>query len=186
MSDDELAAALRARGWPPRPLTDQPLAVDLLDTRWLTGTTPYDLLDHDDLTSAWLVDRSLDTGAPVDVVRRHLLDARSALAAVVAGDLEPSTLDTLLDHGRLRLRLTVDGPAEEEDVPDPAWRAAWACLRDYLALESTTPDRVRKCANPDCTLHFHDTSRTGKRQWCSMSVCGNRFKARRHHSRTHA
>ncbi|HVO57018.1 MAG TPA: ABATE domain-containing protein [Dongiaceae bacterium] len=34
--------------------------------------------------------------------------------------------------------------------------------------------RVRKCAN--CVLHFHDTSKKGTRRWCSMRLCGNRFK----------
>lgn len=34
--------------------------------------------------------------------------------------------------------------------------------------------RVRKCAN--CVLHFHDTSKKGTRRWCSMLLCGNRFK----------
>lgn len=34
--------------------------------------------------------------------------------------------------------------------------------------------RVRKCAN--CVLHFHDTSKKGIRRWCSMQLCGNRFK----------
>ena len=35
---------------------------------------------------------------------------------------------------------------------------------------------VRKCANPNCVLYFYDTSRTGRRRWCSMAVCGNRNK----------
>lgn len=34
--------------------------------------------------------------------------------------------------------------------------------------------RVRKCAN--CALHFRDTSKKGTRRWCSMQICGNRFK----------
>ena len=40
----------------------------------------------------------------------------------------------------------------------------------------TTVDRkrVRKCAR--CVLHFHDTSKKGTRRWCSMQLCGNRFK----------
>lgn len=46
--------------------------------------------------------------------------------------------------------------------------------------------QVRMCANPDCGLFFCDTSRTGRRRWCSMAVCGNRHKvasfARRHAS----
>lgn len=35
---------------------------------------------------------------------------------------------------------------------------------------------VRKCANPDCLLYFYDISRTRRRRWCSMAVCGNRMK----------
>jgi predicted RNA-binding Zn ribbon-like protein len=44
--------------------------------------------------------------------------------------------------------------------------------------------RLRVCANPDCGMFFCDLSRTRRRRWCSMAVCGNRNKvasfARRH------
>jgi predicted RNA-binding Zn ribbon-like protein len=36
--------------------------------------------------------------------------------------------------------------------------------------------RLRLCANPACGLFFCDTSRTRRRRWCSMAVCGNRHK----------
>jgi predicted RNA-binding Zn ribbon-like protein len=36
--------------------------------------------------------------------------------------------------------------------------------------------RVRVCANPECGLFFYDGSRTKRRRWCSMAVCGNRHK----------
>jgi predicted RNA-binding Zn ribbon-like protein len=36
--------------------------------------------------------------------------------------------------------------------------------------------RIRICANPGCGLFFCDTSRTHRRRWCSMSICGNRHK----------
>lgn len=46
--------------------------------------------------------------------------------------------------------------------------------------------RLRMCANPACGLFFSDNSRTGRRRWCSMAICGNRHKvasfARRHAS----
>ena len=35
---------------------------------------------------------------------------------------------------------------------------------------------VRRCANPRCRLFFYDDSRTHRRRWCSMAVCGNRQK----------
>jgi predicted RNA-binding Zn ribbon-like protein len=47
--------------------------------------------------------------------------------------------------------------------------------------------RLRLCANPSCSLFFYDNSRTHRRRWCSMSLCGNRHKvaafARRHGTR---
>jgi predicted RNA-binding Zn ribbon-like protein len=39
---------------------------------------------------------------------------------------------------------------------------------------------IRKCANPACVLYFRDTSRTRRRRWCSMAVCGNRMKVAAH------
>ncbi len=35
---------------------------------------------------------------------------------------------------------------------------------------------LRLCANPHCGLFFCDKSRTHRRRWCSMAVCGNRSK----------
>jgi predicted RNA-binding Zn ribbon-like protein len=35
---------------------------------------------------------------------------------------------------------------------------------------------IRRCANPLCRLLFYDASRTRRRRWCSMAVCGNRHK----------
>jgi len=36
--------------------------------------------------------------------------------------------------------------------------------------------RLRICANPACGLFFSDNSRTHRRRWCSMAICGNRHK----------
>jgi predicted RNA-binding Zn ribbon-like protein len=35
---------------------------------------------------------------------------------------------------------------------------------------------VRKCESPDCTLWFHDRTKSHHRRWCSMAMCGNRMK----------
>ena len=42
---------------------------------------------------------------------------------------------------------------------------------------------VRRCANPACGLFFYDTSKTHRRRWCDMRVCGNRMKVRAFHRR---
>jgi predicted RNA-binding Zn ribbon-like protein len=52
-----------------------------------------------------------------------------------------------------------------------------------LAVESLLTDvddrRIRKCGASDCEVYFVDTSKGQRRQWCSMSNCGNREKQRR-------
>jgi len=37
-------------------------------------------------------------------------------------------------------------------------------------------DSLKKCANPDCRILFYDDSRTHRRRWCAMALCGNRSK----------
>jgi predicted RNA-binding Zn ribbon-like protein len=36
--------------------------------------------------------------------------------------------------------------------------------------------RLQQCSNPNCQLLFCDDSRTRRRRWCSMAMCGNRSK----------
>ena len=52
-----------------------------------------------------------------------------------------------------------------------------------LAIESLLMDvdrrRIKKCEASDCDVYFVDTSKSHRRQWCSMKNCGNREKQRR-------
>jgi predicted RNA-binding Zn ribbon-like protein len=36
---------------------------------------------------------------------------------------------------------------------------------------------VRQCEHEDCVLWFYDRTKSHKRRWCSMALCGNRHKA---------
>lgn len=38
-------------------------------------------------------------------------------------------------------------------------------------------DLVKRCEHPDCILWFYDRTKAHKRRWCSMALCGNRYKA---------
>jgi predicted RNA-binding Zn ribbon-like protein len=72
---------------------------------------------------------------------------------------------------------------------DPRTRqVSWVCARPLraglatvardavLLLGSDDIQRVRECAAADCSLLFLDSSRSGRRRWCSMERCGNRQK----------
>jgi predicted RNA-binding Zn ribbon-like protein len=52
----------------------------------------------------------------------------------------------------------------------------WAPIIDATAdlLAESDLSRIRKCES--CVVHFFDTSKKGSRRWCSMNICGNKFK----------
>ncbi|MFE6070393.1 CGNR zinc finger domain-containing protein [Streptomyces sp. NPDC056525] len=172
----------------PRPLVGEPVALDLLNTRWNEEGVRQDLLAGVEGLTVWLAANGLDERFTADATTlRHTLTARDALAALVdrPGDPAATTrVDFVLGHGRIRATLTAEGPGERPEFADPAWGPGWTAARDYLDLLRTAPDRIRACAHEACILHFFDTSRNGTRRWCSMAVCGNRAKASRHYART--
>jgi len=43
--------------------------------------------------------------------------------------------------------------------------------------------RLKRCQGSRCALLFVDTSRSGRRRWCSMERCGNRAKVAAHRRR---
>ncbi len=48
-------------------------------------------------------------------------------------------------------------------------------------VTEANPTRIRQCAARGCMYWFLDTSKSGRRRWCSMSRCGNRAKAAKHY-----
>ena len=66
------------------------------------------------------------------------------------------------------------------------WLLAAVARSAAEILVEGTQARLRICGNPVCGLFFSDNSRTHRRRWCSMAICGNRHKvasfARRHTS----
>jgi predicted RNA-binding Zn ribbon-like protein len=64
------------------------------------------------------------------------------------------------------------------------WLLAAAARSGAEIIAEGARARLRHCANPQCGLFFYDNSRTRRRRWCSMAVCGNRSKvaafARKH------
>ncbi|OLB77768.1 MAG: hypothetical protein AUI14_15195 [Actinobacteria bacterium 13_2_20CM_2_71_6] len=68
---------------------------------------------------------------------------------------------------------------------DPAGAALAEVAADAVDLLGTD-DRalLRVCASDTCGLRFLDRSAAGSRQWCAMTRCGNRAKARAHRARS--
>jgi predicted RNA-binding Zn ribbon-like protein len=165
----------------PRPLTGEPLALDLVNTTWMRDGAPHDLLGEPGGAALWLRTAG-HPDAPPDA--DPLRAAREAIRAVVADPADTAALNAVLAHGRIAERLGPAGPERALEVDEERWRVPWLAAQNLLELLRAGPDRIRRCANHQCVLHFYDASRGGRRQWCSMAACGNRAKARRHYRRT--
>ncbi len=60
----------------------------------------------------------------------------------------------------------------------------WPVIRSAAdLLTSPSLGRVAECDGQGCGWLFVDTSKAGRRRWCSMAICGNRAKAQRHAQR---
>jgi len=114
--------------------------------------------------------------------RAQVLAARAALQDVVRGARPPATLAPLLDGVTLVAGMSDDGVAWTPDVAPDRDLAVRAVLT-WDALAKQSPGRLRPCANDECRLFLIDHSRTNTARWCSMAICGNRMKARRHYQR---
>lgn len=166
----------------PRPHVGEPLALDLLNTVWMSADGPQDLLTDLAGLQCWLVTNDLDERCRADEKTRvALVRAREAVLRAVA-DNEIDDLNAVLDHGRVRRLLAETGPREEADVARYEWLPGWLAADDLLRLLTRAPDRIKQCAHEHCVLWFHDTSKNGTRRWHSMTTCGNRAKAARHYA----
>jgi len=170
--------------------------VNTLRERWRRGVET--LASTTDL-GLWLVQAELVPEAP-RVSRALLEDARDlreaidlCVRAAIAGDPAPRAavreIDRWLPDAAPRLRLTLGDegmPALDERRPaDPARAAVAAIALDAAQMLGTEEQarRVRICASESCSARFYDRSPAGRRRWCSMALCGNEAKARRHRAR---
>jgi predicted RNA-binding Zn ribbon-like protein len=159
---------------------DETLLLDLLNTTPVVDGLPRDDLADAEAGPRWLTDR----GQPASEDEwRAVLAARSALQDVVRGDAPPAALTPFVDGVRYHASLAGEGVQWTLDLPAGRTAAARAVLA-WDALRVSDPGRLRPCANPDCRLFLIDRSKPNSARWCSMAVCGNRMKARRHYERS--
>jgi hypothetical protein len=160
--------------------TDEGFLLALLNSTPVIDGVPADGLADPVRARAWLAAAG---GLGTEAELRHVLEVRQALQAVVRGQQPPDVLAPALlgvtsvpaiEDGRLTWNL---GVAPDREL---AVRAILA----WDALARQNPRRLRPCANDECRLFLIDRSKANAARWCSMAVCGNRMKARRHYQRS--
>ncbi|MEU3599104.1 CGNR zinc finger domain-containing protein [Streptomyces sp. NPDC006798] len=153
--------------------------LELLNSRSLVDGEVRDALDDPAEGSRWARERGGD-GSPEELAL--LRRARDTLGDVVRGESPPTALGPLLEGVRRIPEITPDGLRWTIETPPHARLAVEAVLA-WAATEEELPGRLRPCANDACCLFLLDRSRANRGRWCSMALCGNRAKARRHYER---
>ncbi|GAA0394239.1 CGNR zinc finger domain-containing protein [Microbispora corallina] len=154
----------------------------------------YELLHEPADLSRWTAESRLGLDrvetTPEQLGRAKALRAALwRMAADRANGRATAPADVAADNEAARLPPPV--PEMDEDgrtarlAPATGDQAVSAIARDAIDL-FTGPyaDRMRECAGYGCHLLFVDTSRPGRRRWCSMERCGNRDKVRRHRAQS--
>jgi predicted RNA-binding Zn ribbon-like protein len=162
------------------PAADEAFLLELLNSTPIIDGVQLDELDTSDAGRSWLRAHGHSGSSSSWQAARA---GRAALQAVVRGQRQASSLTPLLDEVSSRPSVSADGVQWRLDVPAGRESAVRAVLA-WDALRTTRPGRLRPCENPDCALFLIDHSKANRARWCSMAVCGNRMKARRHYERS--
>jgi predicted RNA-binding Zn ribbon-like protein len=146
-------------------------------------------------TPAALADRCRAAGValtgpvtPADLAAVHaLLDRWDAVVDADGPDARARLLNALLATAAAHPRLTGhDGHwhlhFRDDDLPPGRVVAALVAVGTALHLTGRGMHRLGRCARPGCGRAFADTSRTGRRRYCTPA-CANRDAVRRHRAR---
>jgi predicted RNA-binding Zn ribbon-like protein len=170
------------------------VSVDLTATHGLRWRDPSveRIPTPDDLArwfiAAGLADASLSVSASTlrgaHVLREALY--RLMHARITRAPLDERAVDVVNRWAARRppaVRLTPDGTAQHLVAPTAGGLLALVARDGVDLLAGPQADRLRECSSATCTLLYLDTSRAGRRRWCSMAVCGSRDKMARHRQR---
>ncbi|MEV0404885.1 CGNR zinc finger domain-containing protein [Actinoallomurus sp. NPDC050550] len=165
------------------------LCLELLTTggpgegrRWEVLHEPADL-------AAWAARSRLPPTPALEIAPQEVTDARRlrdalwriAIARTRDEPCAPEDLATVNEaaaHPPLAPAIGADGERRWAGPADGARLLATVAHDAVDLLTGPFAERIRTCAGDNCYLIYVDTSRPGRRRWCSMEHCGNRQKVR--------
>jgi predicted RNA-binding Zn ribbon-like protein len=140
---------------------------------------------------AWLRESGLGGGQPNARLVRRAHDLREALRELLVANnhgVSPSadavaTVNAVAAAGRLAPRLREDGRLSVAETAEGSPLAPLARIVGvaFEAMLEGNWTRLKACRN--CRWAFYDYSRNRAATWCSMTLCGNRLKARSYRRR---
>lgn len=170
-------------------------SVDLINTKWDRKGRGIERIDSPEALISWLGEAGLlADGITADLADvEHAQTLREAISGIVDSVRESRPVDAqALDSLNVWVKERYQPPrlvvypglrlvSERDHAVDAALTTI--VLDAFDLVTSADRSRVKVCASGTCGFRFVDQSQTGGRQWCSMSLCGNREKARLSRSR---
>lgn len=177
--------------------------INLVNTTYISEKQKIDILIEPASTLQWLKENNLlresDFLALEDEEMLHSLivglQSLRDLSNIIVGDLEQEgklsfnvteqlkrltkkvDVSLSIDSESDKLKLVIEGITARDHV-------LYMIIHSIIQSLDTIPtQRIRKCEHPECCLYFIDTSKSQKRRWCSMELCGNRKKAAEFYAR---
>lgn len=164
------------------------LALDMINTVEQGAAGPLDRWQSDADVGAWLAFAGIESarGTPPPGLLEGARGLRETVRELVAQrkaqtPLALSALNRALAAGGSHLELMSgeDGALALTRRYPSQTAAQWLlpvaeAAADLLAHGDF--GLVRKCESDACSLWFYDRTRSHKRRWCSMALCGNRHK----------
>ncbi|MEV7191978.1 CGNR zinc finger domain-containing protein [Streptomyces sp. NPDC093510] len=165
------------------------LCLELLTTGGPGEFRHYERLHAPGDLAAW-AERSRLTPTPALEVSdsevaaaRRLRDALFRVTTARALDESPdpadiATVNEAAAHPPLAPAIGPDGGPRWAGAADGTRLLATVARDAVDLLTGPFAHRIRMCSAENCALIYVDTSRPGRRRWCSMEHCGNRNKVR--------
>jgi predicted RNA-binding Zn ribbon-like protein len=178
----------------PEPLfVGDDVALDFVNTAYGAPQDRHECLQSDQDVVAWLKrvglleapETSLPPGKRGALLNVALTLRTSALHLIerrkAEGSADPSTLNSVLALGSSSDELVWKKghpPKLTRNRTIASIEGLLVPVAESIAKLLTEADfeLIRKCESADCTLWFHDRTKSHHRRWCSMAMCGNRAK----------
>ena len=172
--------------------------INLVNTTYISENQNIDILIEPSSTLQWLEENNLLRESDFQALKNEdkllnslTVELRSIrdLSKMILSDLEQQGILSLNVTEQLKrltkqvkVSLTIDSESDKLELVYEGLttreHVLYMIIHSIIQTLDTIPThRIRNCEHPECLLYFVDTSKSGKRRWCSMELCGNRQKA---------
>lgn len=173
------------------------LFINLMNTLKMHNHNPIDLLSTEADVVQWIAlmeENNLLTPTQVKVLAKdptHLRDVQHfrdhCRKHFASNDPETNLIDLLTNTTKVTpLTFKIEN---NNLIPIPSeggTKGLLSLISYHMLLHETNGvlGKVKACENEECLAFF--VNQKGKRKWCSMEVCGNRTKAKKHYTKSKA